>query len=523
MKYFQKYDIIFHGKYGYFMEKKKKSNLLILFFILVAVVSYFAFSNWNIIIEKSLLIYANIKLESKDYKNAYKIYNSLNQYHPQDKEIKDKMTICLCKMPLAYSVQKKLLEIAQEDDGSDAEKRATSILIKFRKKILNKYGDNYTKEILFNNMVLRWGKSKPITYYIKGDFETPEYYTSIAKDVFRDWQRESDNFLKFKEVFNEAGAKIVIKFHGAPDSSEISEDIGYQAGVTKPIIEREKFLKLMKIDILNKTHEKEFFTKEQIKTLITHEVGHALGLCGHTKDNKTIMYYSLDNDYDLYQNRIDTSLTRTDINTIKLLYALAPDICDDTNEFEEREKYIYHKAIFDALDNSKDAAVEEAAELIKANPGNIAYSLSLADAYTADGKYQESINIMLLLANNSTDRTLLNILYYNLANNYILLKDFENALIYAKKAQKISNNADNNCLIAYVEFLKGDIDTAEMSFRKILSKYPANTNASLGLADVYIRKKQYLEARKVLKELVKQKPDIVNDKIFVRYKIFVII
>ena len=74
-----------------------------------------------------------------------------------------------------------------------------------------------------------------------------------------------------------------------------------------------------------------------------------------------------------------------------------------------------------------------------------------------------------------------------------------------------------------MEFLKGDIDTAEMSFRKILSKYPANTNASLGLADVYIRKKQYLEARKVLKELVKQKPDIVNDKIFVRYKIFVII
>ena len=92
MKYFQKYDIIFHGKYGYFMEKKKKSNLLILFFILVAIVSYFAFSNWNIIIEKSLLIYANIKLESKDYKNAYKIYNSLNQYHPQDKEIKDKKT-----------------------------------------------------------------------------------------------------------------------------------------------------------------------------------------------------------------------------------------------------------------------------------------------------------------------------------------------------------------------------------------------------------------------------------------------
>ena len=505
------------------MSKKKNSNTLTLLLTLFVTVGIFAFLNRTILTEKCLLIYANINLQHKNYESAYKIYNSLNQYHPQDKEIKDKMTICLCKMPLTYSVQKKLLEIAQEDDGSDAEKRATSVIQKFRKKIFDKYGDNYVKEILFNNLVLRWGKSNPITYFVKGDTETPEYYISTAKAVFNDWQRESDDFLKFKEVYNEAGAKIVIKIHGNPDPAEISEDIGYQAGVTKPIVEKEKFLKLMKIDILNKTHEKEFFTKEQIKTLITHEVGHALGLCGHTKDNKTIMYYSLDNDYDLYQNRIDTSLTRTDINTIKLLYALAPDVCDDIKDFEEKEKYLYHKALFDALDNSKDVAVEEAAELIKANPGNMVYSLSLADAYTADGKYQESINVMLLLSNNTTDRSLLNILYYNIANNYILLKDFESALIYAKKALKINNSVENNCLAAYAELLKGDIDTAEVSFRKILSKYPSNTNASLGLADVYIRKKQYWDARKVLKELVKRNPNIVNEKNFAPYKIFVII
>ena len=35
---------------------------------------------------------------------------------------------------------------------------------------------------------------------------------------------------------------------------------------------------------------------------MAHEVVHALGLCGHTKYKKTIMYYSMDNDYDLYQN-----------------------------------------------------------------------------------------------------------------------------------------------------------------------------------------------------------------------------
>ena len=506
------------------MKKKKKINFLFFAVIIITVIGTFAFLNKDELTEKGLLIYADINLEHKNYENAYKIYNSLNQYYPKDNEIKNKMTICLCKMPLTYSVQKKLLEIAQQDDGSEAEKMATSRLLNFRKKIFKKYGENYVKEILFNNTVLRWSKKGcPITYYIKVDSETPDYYIKKAEEVFKAWQRESDDFITFSQVNNEAGAKISVKFQGKADMSVLEKNSDYEAGITKPIIEKDRILKAMKINILNKTHKNEFFTEEQIKTLITHEVGHALGLYGHTKDNSTIMYYSLDNDYDFYQNRIDTSLTPKDINTLKLLYSLAPDVCDNPKETEEKEKYIYHKALFDVLDDNKNAAVNDAIELLRVNPNNMAYSLSLADAYTADGKFEESINVMLLLTNNTTDKNLLNILYYNIANNYILLKDFENALLYSQKALKINNNTDNKCLVAYVQFLSGNLDDAEIMFRKVLSKQPSNINASLGLADVCIKKKQYLEARKILKQLIKLNPNAIKDKNFAPYKIYVII
>ena len=71
--------------------------------------------------------------------------------------------------------------------------------------------------------------------------------------------------------------------------------------------------------------------------------------------------------------------------------------------------------------------------------------------------------------------------------------------------------------------LKGDLGEAEIEFKRILSRHPSNVNASLGLADVFIKKKQYLEARKILKQLVKLRPDVVNDKVFAPYKMYVII
>ena len=505
------------------MNKKNFISISSLIFFLVLILAGFAVVYRNEIYTKCVLVYADYNLKNKNYETSYKIYNSLNEYLPDNVNIKEKMTICLCNMPFYYSIQKKLLEIAQYDDGSEAEKLAASAILKFRKKIFKKFGDNYTKEMLFNNMVLRWSKDLfPLTYYIKGNSETPDYYLTVAKDVFADWQRESDDFITFKQVNNEVGAKIVIKFNGNAQNLDTEPNEAYEAGVTKPVIEKERYLKQMKINVLNKTHNNEFFTKEQIKTLLTHEIGHALGLCGHTKDNSTIMYYSLDNDYDLYQNRIDTSLTKKDINTLKLLYNLAPDVTDNPKDIAEKEKFFYHRALFDVLDNSKDAAVREAMEQVKVNPGNLVYSLSLADAYTADGKYKESIDLMLLLADKTDDLKLLNVFNYNIANNYIMMKDYDNALVYANEALKINNGVDNKCLVAYVKLLKGDIDEAEKSFKLILSRHPSNINASLGLADVFIKKKQYLEARKVLKQLVKINPDVVNDKNFAPYKIYVI-
>lgn len=498
------------------MKKFLKTLFSILIVLIIGLILLLA--SFKIYGDKILCFCADKYFEWKDFPTAYVMYDAINTYKPNNSEYSYKLTKCLTKMPMTYSVQKKLVDIAQKDDGSEAEKLATDVLIKFRKKIYKKFGDTYIQDALNEGLVLRWSKkSFPLTYYVDMPSDVPEYYLKETIGAFDDWQRESEEFVKFKRVNNAATAKIVVRFKG--NAKESSGETQYKAAITTPLIENDNILKQMRIISIIKNHTGDYFTPQQVKTIMAHEIGHALGIWGHSSDNKTIMYFSLDNPYDYYEKRIDTSLNSKDISTIKLLYIFAPNITDNTEDFQQKERFIYPPSLLSPVDNNKEKAVARAKEMLINHPENMGAALSLADAYNADGKFVESIELMKFLTEQTLDKNLLNLLYYNIANNYISLKDFQNALLYAKLALKCSNNLENKTLIAYIKYCSGDLENAEKEFIAILSKNPAFTSAALGLADVYIKQKKYVTARKVLKELVKYNPEALNDKSLNSYKL----
>ena len=474
--------------------------------------------------DKILCAYADNLCEKKDYAYAYTIYEAITTYRPNNNEYKTKLAKCLVKMPFTYSVQKKLLETAQSDDNSEAEKITTKRIIYLRNKIAEKFGDTYIKEAVKDDVVLRWSrKSFPLKYYIEPFKAVPDYYFEESKKAFEAWERETDEFIKFQPVNNDAAADIILKFRPtATGKSEFSHG-QYEVAITSPVIDSDNKLKQMNIVCSIKPHTGEYFTHEQIKTIITHEIGHALGIWGHPTDMQSVMYYSLDNPYDYYEKRIDTSIGNKDIATIKLLYALAANVTNNSEEVQNKEKFIYPKVLIAPLDNANDTLIAEAKQLLAEHPNDMSYALSLADTYNATGKYQESTKLMLFLTEQTDNRDLLNILYYNIANNYISLHDFTNAMLYAQKAKTYVNNADNRCLIAYIKYCSGKLDAAEQEFLAILAKNPAHTAAALGLADVYIKKKKYGQARQTLKELLKHNPDALEDKSLNSYKLLTIL
>lgn len=501
------------------MEKffKKLSYVFVILIALGALIYYITISFGD----KILCFYADKLFKENDYSSAYSVYDFISSYKPENADYQYRKTLCLSKMPLSYSVQKQLVEIAQKDDGSASEKLATDVILNFRKKIYDKFGSVYTNETLYEGVVLRWSKSSfPLTVYIDKPRNVPQYYYEQAVKSFEDWQRETEEFVKFTQINNPATAKITIKFLETGTQSSSKRE--YKAAITSPVIEKEKNLKQMIINVLIKKDTGDYFSLQEVKTVITHEIGHSLGLWGHSSDNRTIMYYSLDNPYDYYEKRTDTSLNEKDIATLKILYSLAPDITDNSDEFNRKERYLYPPMLFSPVDDAKNKTLLKAETLLKEHPDDLQYALSLADIYNKNGKYQDSINLMIFLLDKTSDKYLSGLLCYNISNNYISLNDFENALCYAKKSLTFSNNLDNRTLIAYIKYCKNDLDSAEKEFIYILGKNPAQTGAALGLADVYIKKKQYMKARDVLKHLIKYNPDIVNDKSFNPYKIYVI-
>lgn len=498
-------------------KKKKlkvKKRLVFLVFVLFMTVSFLLYT---LFLPEFLFGIGKAKFEEKDYKTSSEMFRNAYRLKPESREYPYYLALSLSHDKLNFSAQKDLYEISQSDSNLKAALYAAKVLSYFRNEIMSRLGDSYIQQAIHDDQVLRWNLNYlPLKYYVDKSVQVPPYYLELIQKSFLDWQSVTDGLVRFAPVNNKNDAQIIFTFIDVDNSQCKDSNCEYSVGNTVPVTE-DNILKYMDVKINIKNNLGKFFSPAEIYTVMIHEIGHSLGIWGHSDNLNDIMFYSADQKYSIEGVK---SISKRDLNTLRLLYALAPDITNIPLDSAQKEYFWYAPVFLNGLGKSKDFSIKESAQELNANPNDVSNWLELADKYASDKQYEKGIAVLTKALEVVRDAQTVAVIYYNMASDYLNLKKYPQALDCAYRAQQINNDFDTRALIALIKSNNGQYRTAEKEFIALRAEQPGNIDVALDLTDLYIVKKEYMKARKTIKSLIKANPSAANDPELNNYKIY---
>ena len=405
----------------------------------------------------------------------------------------------LINSPLDINAQEKLVKFLNYPIEDNAKEKVEYFLYDLKREIYRKYPYNYISQAVFNQKIVRWENS-PITYDFVNTKDVPEYFEEEIENAFSEWEKATSHQILFSR--ENKNPNIIIKFHPENNVSDNSQK--YVVAYTTPSIQTGR-LKSMEVNFYLKDAQNEYFSNNQIYNTALHEIAHAIGFMGHSYDRDDILYLSKDSESVLKDIR--EGLSKADINTIKLLYKIKPDITNVDNPSGEYIPYLILGTDYE-VNTSK---TNEAKNYIKKAPTLPSGYIDLAESYVAAKEYPKAIKSLekaLKLADTDEVRALI---YYNLAVSYYYIDHTELALEYAKFSGMIKESEELHFLLGEIYLKQKDYNKAKKEYEFLIKNEPNNIEYSIALANIYVLENKYMSARKVLKTYIEKNPHEKNN------------
>ncbi|MBR1680406.1 tetratricopeptide repeat protein, partial [bacterium] len=329
-----------------------------------------------------------------------------------------------------------------------------------------------------NGKLVRWNKDK-INVYV----EDSEYKNSIYKALIAYNSTLGDYFTIYLAKDRENSdikIDIVDKF-----SSNDNHDSIYMAGITNNSFSgSDKHLTNSVIQILSKKPNSDNkVSNSEVYKVALHEIGHAIGIIGHSPNSSDVMYASSS----------VSNFSARDIATIKLMYSGDNTLIkSETKNFaqtklteaEEYAKKSPNKAIswvnlgkvYYDLDK-KEQALSAYKRALSIEPNNPLIYQSMAECYYSSLKYNTAIKYYNIALENITDNEQKAPIYNMIGMCYAKQDDFNSAYAYFKNAYEIDSNNRmllKNYIVACVEIDKKQEALSVINDYK--SKYPDIVN-----------------------------------------------
>ena len=398
-------------------------------------------------------------LEKENYINAYKKLKLAYNTNPKNKDYRYYYIEALSNLTPSLPVQKEIFEISSGSEQDSAQQSASQIVADWRSRIYSKFGDNYIEQVPLEGGIIRWDIDKmPLKVSIidnSNNSALPPYYLEEIKRAFGQWQ-SSTGIITFELTEHIKKADIIVQILPLPEDICSGNECKYVVGFTTPDYKGKK-LKKMNITLYDKDPFGNFFSDKELYNTILHEIGHALGIMGHSYSSGDLMYMSTNNNTNSFYMPYKSSfqyLSSQDINTVKLLYKLLPDITNTPPDKLNKKGLIYPPVILGTSKQISSRKLEEAKNYIKNAPDLASGYIDMGIAYSELNKYSASVKAFeqaeKLVKNNDEKYIVL----YNLAAVHLNNNNIDKALNYAHKAQKLSNTDEVQELIMNINHSK---------------------------------------------------------------------
>ncbi len=388
-----------------------------------------------------------------DYKEAISNLEKSLSSNPKNSNTRYFYVLALSKVEPTYSVQKKMFEIADSKIDDSAKKYAKSQIFSIKQKLLQGVENNYIYNAISGNEIIHWNiKSFPLKIYFESTQNIPQYYFENINKALSQWTNRT-NFIKFSQASDKNDANIIINFKDYNTSDCTSAGCHYTVAFTTPEIGANGLLKNMMLTFYKTNPRKENFSSLEIYNAALHEIGHTLGIMGHSDNPEDVMYSNNDKTRDVHAAYRSESqyLSMNDIRTVALLYRLKPTITDvKTNN----ENFYYPPLILGSGDEVLQKKLVEWENYIQKYPNLSSGYVNLAAVYSDMGKYDSALRYLDLAQKlDSTSETMYTI-EYNRAIIYYNMQDFKKALIYANKAKSIKPSPTLDEMIEEINKIK---------------------------------------------------------------------
>ena len=191
---------------------------------------------------------------------------------------------------------------------------------------------NYLPYTLLDGLVIHYDTAHmPIRVYVSDGNGIPGWKPELKEAMtyaMQTWQTGTQNLITFSEVSDPAQADIIVRWRTHFSNNILG--LSPTQIINNTLITSDVNLSAAYPDSHN------MLSLEELKGIAVHELGHAIGLKGHSPMPEDIMFPTKTHD--------NNKLSQRDINTITMLYRLDADVQNNskTSAVQNQKSYYYY-------------------------------------------------------------------------------------------------------------------------------------------------------------------------------------